>query len=559
MSKLTLLTATLAAAWLTACVSNPTPHPAGPDAYATDTRVEPAEDDDTANGSTGGTDSGEPPLDLDSSGTQNDGPDAEDGDASGDVTEDVDTAPPPPPVVTLTVNGIPESMNGAIPWTDTSGDDHPFTLRVNRANTTLDLLVDRRAGGPVDWDTLTVTCAADEAPLAISDLVPAEDGASAHLAFTADDPLPADATISCEATVSGPGGAATPTAVTFVAGEMPADKDPFVTEDVWLVVLSRDIQALAAETNPDGTVRLTSTYVAEGNGIVDFVEPFFVMGLMSPDHPEATELVRQHMIRSIRRRVYDIFGLDERGQPTPHGVPLRLYFEGDPGAPDPADFEDGGFSMIALGGDGKPADQLAGTFGRALIDWNNQGHEDDTVYGLGVFPTGLVRAVLGMPLGVFVLADIVPSAGGVPIGADPDDMSFIGKDDDELDTLPPGSVQRQALYILGVDMGGLALASILCHEIGHSLGLVPYGPPHEGLFAGVDGPEFLESFAPDAHIDTEGLNIMQTGGSVDWTTALGSDPRFNPLNWAYLRRQIIVDGASAQSAPTLPDEPLTAP
>ncbi|PKN54138.1 MAG: hypothetical protein CVU56_28155 [Deltaproteobacteria bacterium HGW-Deltaproteobacteria-14] len=541
-----------AACGLAACVSNPTPHPAGPDVIDKDTRSNEA-GDDTLEPTVGWDDATTPPpADGDGSSTSDGADDADTGDAA-DAVEDA--TPPAPPVVTLTVNRIPAAMNGAIPWQDTSGETHPFALRVNREDATLDVVADLRAGGPVDWTTLMVTCSAGSAEVAIGALTPAADGGSASLAFTAEAPLPDAAAVTCRAAVSGPGGAAEASEVSFAAGTMPAELDPFATEDVWLVVLSRDIFALSTAVAADGTVALSSAYVAEGNGIPDFIEPFYVMGLMSPDHPEATEVVRAHLVRTIRRRAYEVFGLDAEGRPTPGGVRLRLYFEGDPGAPDPADFASGGFSMIALGGDGKPADQAAGTFGRALIDWNNQQVEDDTVYGLGVFPTGLVRAVLGMPLGVYLLADLLPSAGGVPIGADPGDAVFIGKDDDELEgPLPAGSIHRQEVYILGVDMGGLALSSILCHEMGHSLGLVPFGPPAEGLFAGVDGPEFLESFAPDAHIDTEGLNIMQTGGSVDWTQALGSEPRFNPLNWAYLRRQIIVGGVSAQRAPRSPAE-----
>ncbi|TNF29660.1 MAG: hypothetical protein EP329_15205 [Deltaproteobacteria bacterium] len=562
MSKPSPLALLFAASWLAACVSNPTPHPAGQDVYERDTLTPDDKDDDTLPTSVGGDVETSPPWE-DGQATSNDGADADasDGD-DGDVddAEDADTTPPAPPVITLTVNRIPAEMNGAIPWTDTSGGEHAFTLRVNRAYATLDVLTDARAGGPVDWSTLAVRCQADGEALSLGALTPADDGLSASLAITAEDPLPDGATLTCEAEVSGPGGAAAPSALTFVAGTLAADKDPFASEDVWLVVLSRDIFSLQSETRSDGTVGLTSTYLPEGNGVIDFVEPFYVMGLMSPDHPEATEAVRQHLIRTIRRRAYEIFGLDAEGRPTADGVRLRLYFEGDPGAPDPADFATGDFSMIALGGDGKLADQLGGIFGRALIDWNNQEREDDAVYGLGVFPTGLVRAVLGLPIGAYLLADLMPSAGGVPIGADPGDAVFIGRDDDELEgPLPAEAIHRQELYVLGVDMGGLALASILCHEIGHSLGLVPFGPPSEGLFAGVDGPEFLESFAPDAHIDTAGLNIMQTGGSVDWTTALGSEPRFNPLNWAYLRRQIIVDGVSVQRATRLPGDRPTAP
>jgi hypothetical protein len=47
--------------------------------------------------------------------------------------------------------------------------------------------------------------------------------------------------------------------------------------------------------------------------------------------------------------------------------------------------------------------------------------------------------------------------------------------------------------------------------------------------------------APDAHIDTAGLNVMQTGGNLNITEALAGElPRFEPLSWAYLRRMLVV-------------------
>jgi hypothetical protein len=46
---------------------------------------------------------------------------------------------------------------------------------------------------------------------------------------------------------------------------------------------------------------------------------------------------------------------------------------------------------------------------------------------------------------------------------------------------------------------------------------------------------------PDWHIDTPGLNIMQTGAVTNWVEAIGQTMRFNPLCLAYLRRRLVVD------------------
>jgi hypothetical protein len=262
---------------------------------------------------------------------------------------------------------------------------------------------------------------------------------------------------------------------------------------------------------------------------------------MPASDPAAATLIRDHLLAKVRALVHGIYGLDPQGQPTADGVSLRLYFEGDEGAPDPADFGKEGqrFSMIALTGDGDPDDQLGGTFGRALIDWNNQDVEDDTVPGLGVWPAAIARTILGNPAGALLLEDIRPALGGTPFGLAEGDALFIGQDVDPA-TLPAAYRQRASRYNLLVQFGSLALAAILSHEIGHSLGLVPFGAPPKGLFAGVEA-DWMVTYAPDAHIDTEGLNVMQTGASVNWLEAASGDlPRFEPLSWAYLRRQLVV-------------------
>ena len=91
-----------------------------------------------------------------------------------------------------------------------------------------------------------------------------------------------------------------------------------------------------------------------------------------------------------------------------------------------------------------------------------------------------------------------------------------------------------------VEFGGLAIGATLAHEIGHSLGLVPPGPHPGGLFAGVEGLSFTDNVIDDAHIDTPGLNVMQTGKVTNWMEALSQSPSFNALNMAYLRRRLVV-------------------
>ena len=465
-----------------------------------------------------------------------------------DAPEEVDDGPPPgPPALLLTVVEAPAVMNGSLPAVFDSGTEAPFVLHVNREDFTLDAML-TPGSGPAWWDTLAVACdldlmTPDGLPLPADTLFGVDvleeggGGAWRRLHVTAANPAPHNMAITCQATLEGPGGEAS-SALTFVTEDLPPHLDPFVEPDVWLVVLSRDIFEIHAEPKDSGGWWVWSDHVPAGDGVLDFDEAFMLMGLFSPDAPAAMATVKSWLLAVIRQHAHDIFGLDDAGAPTAEGVPLQLYFEGDAGAP-PADVWDGSFSRIALGGDGTPEDQENNIVGRATVDWNNQGHEDDAEYGLGVYPSGIVRQVLGNPLGALLLEQLMPMTGD-PIGTLPIDEVILAPDFDPETYADLDAVDRYTILRFAVEMGGLAVASTLCHEMGHSLGLVPYGLPPDGLFAGLPGLTFLDNDVPSAHVDTPGLNVMQTGAVTNWVEALEDDPRFNAVNMAYLRRRLIV-------------------
>lgn len=463
-----------------------------------------------------------------------------DADGEGEVEVDAEVVPEPPGLM-LTVAQVPSAMNGSRPTVTPSGP-LDYHLRVNRAGFELDAF----ATGTVDWGTLVVTCV-DDGGVAIT--MPAVEARSASWrVFRFSDAAnggvvaPVAERVVCSGSISGPIGTAQ-ASFAFEAADLVATLDPFPETDVWVVQLVRDAFRMDVVELPDGTVDLRSTWVEAGDGVDDFDAPFFELGLMSRTSSEAARTVREHLIRRVKDHTWAIYGLGDDGRPVSGGVDIAILFEGDEGTPDPSEFGAGGFSRIALTGDGDADDQVAGTFGRALIDWNNQGREDDARFGLGVWPTALARGILRNSLGLLLLEPYRPSQGGVAFGDHPDDASFLGRDDVVVGELPAAAQQRYAIYELVIDLGGMALASILAHELGHSLGLVPFGAPPIGLFAGVR-TDFVVTLAADAHIDTEGLNVMQTGGNLNISEAIGGErPAFEPLSWAYLRRQIVVGPA----------------
>jgi hypothetical protein len=438
----------------------------------------------------------------------------------------------------LTVNELPDYLSGARPYRQRDGVPHDFRVRVNRANFTLDLM----AGGPLDWATVKVTC---DQPFTLAGMVIAPGQrlpASAflptetpeHVRLRVTEPALPEGAVTCQASAAG----RTSGAISFQAATLPAALDPFLRPEVWLVLLSRDIFRLEVAPLPDGTRRLSSVHVPEGNGELDFDEPMFELGLFSRQAPEATRTVKARLLAEVRRKAHRLFGLHDDGTPDADSVDIKLWFEGDPGAPTAADYAAGDFSMIALGGDGTPEDQAQNLVGRADVDWNNRTRNDDSGYGRGVYPTGIVRQALANPVSLLLLGSILPGRG-TPIGEGPGDARLLAPDFDP-DQASPDLQARHRVLTLVMRLLSTALASTLCHEIGHSLGLVPSGPPPLGMFAEMPGLDFTVMDSSGPHIDTPGLNVEQSGANTNWMEALNSEPRFNELSLAYLRRRLVV-------------------
>ncbi len=499
------------------------------------------------------------------------GPDGSPADAEDRVDlQEPDPGPfPPPPRPRVTVNAIPDPMNGTVPYTQDGGPPQAFYLRVPTRGFTVEVYRDDGLAPGPDRVRLFAS-----APALVGDvlLAPGDDLSEALGCGLVADPMAGasdkallarcvvpegcfDPTPSLELTavVEAPDGTASePDAITVEVADLEPALDPFEAPDVWLVTLSRDLCDQELIARPDGTYDILTTFLPSGDGTPDLDEALTLLGLLS-DNAAFSQAARALFLGRVRQYANETFGLEAGGLPTAWGVPLFLFFEGDPGAPDPAAWsEQAGFSMIALGGDPKPADIASGIVGRAWIDWNNQGVEDDTVPDFGVFVTNIVRQALKNPLGALILHEVSP-LDGTPLGEYPGDEYFLDPDFDPTQSGDPRLEQRHAIFKTIVDFATLAVAATLCHEMGHSLGLVPNGPPPEGLFGGMDGLSFTDSDAGSAHIDTPGLNVMQTGKVTSYLEALGGVPRFNEPNLAYLRRRLIVGHATDRPVRGVPE------
>jgi hypothetical protein len=452
---------------------------------------------------------------------------------AGVIQDDVPVLAPQPKLL-LTLNELPRALNGSEPYSWEEAEDVAFRPRANAHNMTIDLLLEP-GSGTVDWSLTELQCGElDLDPQALD----VRSDVHARLLFSGQEPFEHPGERTCTATVTGPGGADTESLVVETA-QMPQNLDPFVSPDVWLVTLDRDLFELQVTPNEDGAYEVVSLYEPAGNGVADLDEALVAIGLMSETHPLVASQARSALIAAVREETRLIFGLDASGQMDEESVPVTVFFQGDAGAPLMDTYDSKSFSMMALGGDGTPEEQPTGLVGRALVDPNNQSHENNTTYGLGVYPSAIVRQVLGQPIGALALAPMMPTVG-VPMGEHPGDDLAMDPSFEPSPGDPQDVVERHQLYRLVIDLLGQAIAATLAHEMGHSLGLVPPGPPPMGLFADMPALSLTDYDIHGWHIDTPGLNIMQTGAVTSWFEAVGQEMRFNALNIAYLRRRLVV-------------------
>ncbi len=448
----------------------------------------------------------------------------------------------------LTVDRIPQTMNGSRPFTNMQGELEPYHLLLPTWGFTLDVI------GPGDLELLEFGCGGrDWAGLA----TPTDDGWTFYV--PEDQAMDEPGMVTCHAKVAAPcREEPLDLALEVEVEPMPPELDPFSEPDTWLLLTDRDHWTLEMARSDAGGLALTGT--REPNGRSDLEDAMRLVGLFSDDTaPGAREVEERgvtsvsrvylrRLMRSYLRHLREIFLQEPDGTWTRDSVHIHFVLQGDPDAPDPMDFDpEGNFSMIGIGG-GDPEDR---NVGRALIDWNNQRQEDDyTDPGLGIFTTTLISLFLDNDMAELVLAPFCPTLGGTPLGEHPGDPEIFspGFDESQADG---EQAQRAALLGVAEDLLGLGLAALTAHEIGHSIGLVPYGPPPGGLFAGELQGEFNAGPATDAHINTEGFNIMQQGFTLSGAglELLAAVPRFNELNLAYLQRRLIVDPSRPREPP----------
>ena len=475
------------------------------------------------------------------------------------------------PIAAVTVNGIPETMNGSQPYLGNDLQEHAFHLALPTWGFTWEVTADCPCG--CDEDALEAFLATDEAlPIEGLEVHFVFDGEGAWSWDVPEDlALPTPGAGLCVRVTDACGKPSTDVCLQVDLVEMTPALHPFQPPDPWVFVWRRDSRTIGLADNEDG---VTVWSDPEPNGAWDFLEDLWLAGLgtaAAEATPEWTamdcgwaqggnECVVRAILEAVRSEAYKFYFKEPDGTCGTHCTDILFLIEGEAGAPDPANFEyqtlDGtevtrNFSMIGFGG-GDLSQSLLGL--SESMDPRNDGNENNAKAGYGCLTTSLVRFIIEAmaddpslaDLAAVMFGSIMPTLGGISLGAGPEDHLVIDSAVPDAD-LSSAALQRRKTWDFMVDVMGFGLAALTVHEIGHSVGLVAYGAPPYGLFGSEKEAAFVESPAgcKGAHIDTAGLNLMQAGpgsgnGFVFSMDLLSEPIGFNELNSAYLKGQLLI-------------------
>jgi len=385
----------------------------------------------------------------------------------------------------LTVNAIPEALNGSAPYPREVGAPVPFHLRVPRSGFTVDVTLLPTPGDAIDPSAVTLR---SEPPFGAPALAFDADGVRGVWEVDADAP---EGLVTFVAEATSEGGARHEARLTVEAVAFGPELDPFDAPLTWLFRLDTDF--FTTRRAAGGGLESAPT----PNGEPDLLEELRLLGAQGGDAALDAAFLRWILdaIRGQTLRVYE-------GE-----IPLDVVWQGDPGAPDPAAFRpDGAFSMMRFGG------VFDGFVGFSGISPHHAERMDDSTADRGVATASLFSILLTTPVVSSALAPIDP-ARGQPIGAHPADAAVLDPGFDPWGDVEPDALARYETLRTLARYLALVVSSVTAHEMGHAMGLMPNGAPPAGFFGDTPEPLFVGDERTDPwHADLPGLNLMQAGG-----------------------------------------------
>ncbi len=268
----------------------------------------------------------------------------------------------------------------------------------------------------------------------------------------------------------------------------------------------------------------------------DFPVDLESFGLGSAAAPLISSWVLEEVEAAVVARVREVYEAQPmNGLPDPDAVEVS-FSSTQPSA--------GDVTQICIGGQDPSGGITIGSILTDLKNANRTSVECATLPPTGIFPRELL-ILAGDATFQSVFDPLMPGAGGVPVGADPMDAVLLEPGFDP-DTASPAGLARYERVQAAIQAFSDMLGSIIAHEAGHALGLVPAGPPGGGLFGGVSGAELNHDVTPDGVSSSENF-LMNAGNTFTFERLAGLNgnplPYFRPIDYAYLRDRVVIDSA----------------
>jgi hypothetical protein len=416
------------------------------------------------------------------------------------------TSPPPgslvpsllPPEVSITLNGVSDELNDLLIVP-------PVGFVVNIAW--------KQTQAAINFASFQVMLSRDETFVVLRPTVPPSGAGSFSFVYEAPSPALAPGSYRIQVYVADVWGLSASAALPFAVRPLPSPPPIGQGQVVWF------------------------DFDADRDGVPgpDFAVDLEAFGLASPAQPGLSASVREAAISLLLDRVAEVY---HDGDPARlgHPDPVEVTFTGtNSGLPDT--------TRICVGGRDPSGSAIMGSI---MIDPRNairNSVECGTIPPTGIFPREMINHYSGQASFRLLFDPLRPAAGGTPVGAHPLDAIVLDPGFD------PGLATAEELAraeIIDNALLGLAdaLGSIMAHETGHALGLVPPGPPGGGLFGGSADSRYAHNVMPSGSSPSENL-LMNSGGTFSFAKLAGLDgyplPKLRPLNHAYLRDRIVID------------------
>ena len=268
----------------------------------------------------------------------------------------------------------------------------------------------------------------------------------------------------------------------------------------------------------------------------DFPVDLQAFGLGSATAPLVSSLVLEDVTARVIGRINEAYHV-HASNGLPDADPVEVSFSStNPGS--------GDVTRVCIGGEDPSGGITIGTILTDPKNSNRNSVECATLPPTGIFPRELL-ILAGEPAFQAVFDPLRPATGGIPVGEHPLDATVLAPGFD-----PGAATPEQIARFDQVDAAiqGFAdmLGSVIAHETGHALGLVPAGAPGGGLYGGTSGAELNHDVTPGGVSPSQNY-VMNAGNTFTFARLAGLNgnvlPYFRPLDWAYLRDRVVVDSA----------------